>query len=69
MLETPGPILVRQIEANALRPSAVKEARRALWEVRSLHGVVEGLAEIEDSGIGCVGCHELLKLAKDYRFR
>ncbi len=67
--EMPGPILVRQIEANALRPATVEKARRALREARGLHGVVEGVAEIEDSGIGCVGGHELLKLAKDYRFR
>ena len=63
------PVFVRQIEADALRPSAVEEARCALGKARGLYGVIKGIAKVEDSGIGRVAGHELLKLAKDYRFR
>jgi hypothetical protein len=50
-----GPLFVDEIaQADLFRPAPVEEARSAGRKRRRLDGVVEGIAEFEDAGVGSV---------------
>jgi len=49
------PLLLVEVQANALRPSIVDEARLAVRKARGLNRIVEGVTQVDDAGIGQVG--------------
>ena len=55
-----GPALRVEIaEPDLLRPAPIEEARLAPREARRLDRIVEGAAELEDSGVGAILLHGL----------
>ena len=63
------PLILREVEADAFRPPGVEKARHAPGKARRLDRVVEGIAKLEDAGIGCVGGHLDANLATRRPFR